>query len=385
MLIVRRTLSFLLIIFLQNITFAQSKLLVQDAPMPELDLALIGNIQTGELCKMKLSNSNGKVRIIDFWATWCGACIEKMSELKRLKNEFPNDLEIISISDESLEEMLPFIQKRQLPFQFVVDKESIISNRFEVSALPFTILLDKKGNIKTVNNSSAITSEIMKDLIADKPVKFPKIGNIIVPILADTARKNVQNRKVFTSYQPNIQSFTRDEAEGEYAGRRISLYNKTIAEMVGMLQYWWQGGMSYSEMDEEDKIKLYCLDFIFDVENAPQRANLALEFLAKRFPEKIKMRTEKVKGFALQVGNKAKIPEKVEGNEQFISTATAEDLSLELSRLLRIPIKNETTFNHRFILTMNRIPEDKALIKRVLERIGLVLVEKEFTRKRYSL
>ena len=386
MLTVRRTLGFLLIIFLQNITFAQSKLLIQDAPIPELDLALISNIQTGELRKIKLSDYDGKIRIIDFWATWCGACIAKMPELKRLKNEFPNDLEIISISDESLEEVLPFIQKKQLPFQFVVDKESIISNKFEVGALPFTILLDKKGNVKTVNNSSVITPEIMKDLIADKPVKFPKIGNIIVPNLADTARKNVQNGRVFTNYQPNIPSFTRGEAEGEYAGRRIAIYNATLAGMIATLQDWHQSGISYSEIkDEQDKSKLYCLDFIFDIENAPQRANLALEFLAKRFPEKIKVRTEKVKGFALQVGNKAKIPEKIEGNEQFVSTATAEDLSKELSRLLRIPIKNETTFNHRFILTMGRIPEDKVIIKRILERIGLVLVEKEFTQKRYSL
>ena len=44
------------------------------------------------------------------------------------------------------------------------------------------------------------------------------------------------------------------------------LYNKTIAEMVGMLQYWWQGGMSYSEMDEEDKIKLYCSAVSFETQ-----------------------------------------------------------------------------------------------------------------------
>ena len=381
----KRSLLICLIILSQNVTFAQSKLLVQESPIPELDLALISNIQTGELRKIKLSDSNGKVRIIDFWATWCGACIAKMPELKRLKNEFPNDLEIIAISDEKLEKILPFIQNNQLPFQFVIDANSVISDKFEVGGLPFTILLDKKGNIKTVNNSSAITSEIMKDLMADKPVSFPKIVNVIVPILADTARKNIQNRKVFTSYQPNNQSFAKDESEGEYAGRRIAIYNRTIPQMIGMLQNWWQEIMSYSETAVGDKTQLYCLDFIFDVENAPQRANLALEFLAKRFPEKIKVRTEKVKGFALQVGNKAKIPEKVEGNEQFRSTATAEDLSKELSRLLRIPIKNETTFNHRFILTMSRIPEDKVSIKRILERIGLVLVEKEFTQKKYLL
>ena len=381
----KRSLLIFLILLSQNITSAQSKLLVPDSPMPELSLALINNVQTGEIKQIKLSDSNGKVRIIDFWATWCGACIAKMPELKRLKNEFPNDLEIIAISDEKLEKILPFIQNNQLPFQFVIDSGSVISDKFEVGGLPFTILLDKKGNIKTVNNSSAITSEIMRDLMADKPVSFPKMVNVIVPILADTALKNVQNRKVFTSYQPNNQTFAKDEDEGEYAGRRVAIYNRTIPQMIGMLQNWWQGVMSYSETAVGDKTQLYCLDFIFDIENAPQRANLALEFLAKRFPEKVKVRTEKVKGFALQVGNKAKIPEKVEGNEQFISTATTEDLAKELSRLLRIPIKNETTFNHRFILTMGRIPEDKVIIKRILERIGLVLVEKEFTQKKYSL
>jgi peroxiredoxin len=381
----KQILLFGLIIIFQNPAFAQSKFFIQNSPMPELDLALISNVQTGEIRQTKLSDSNGKIRILDFWATWCKACIAKMPELRKLKNEFPNDLEIISISDEKLEKMLPFIQKQQLPFQFVVDSGSVISNDFGVGALPFTILLDKKGEIKTINNSSAITSELMRDLIADKPVNFPIPQTFTVSNLSDTAQKNIRNRRVFTKYKPDIESFTKDEIAGEYAGRRVAIYNKSLAQMVGMLSNWYQSRMSFSETADENKEQLYCLDFIFDVENASRRANLALEFLARRFPEKIKVRLENVKGYSLQVGNKAKIPEKAEENVQFFSTATTEDLSIELSRLLRIPIKNDTTFNHRFILTMSRIPEDKVLIKRILERIGLVLVEKEFVQKRYIL
>jgi peroxiredoxin len=385
MLLLKQIFTILLTVFSVNIVFAQSEFPVQDSAIPDLDLGLISNIQTGQTQQIKLSDYNGKIRILDFWATWCGPCIAKMADLKKLKNQFPNDLEIISISDEKLEKILPFIQKQTLPFQFVVDSNSVISNKFGVSALPFTILLDKKGTIKTINNSSAITHELMRDLIADKPVQFPKPQKIVVSNIADTAQKYVQNRKVFTKYKPDIQPFAKDESDGEYAGRRVAIYNVNLPKMVGMLSNWYQSRMFFSETVEENKDQLYCLDFIFDEKNASQRANLALEFLAKRFPDKIKVRSENVKGYALQVGNKAKIPEKVEGNEQFISTATTEDLSIELSRLLRVPIKNETTFNHRFILTMNRIPEDKALIKRILERIGLVLVEKEIIQKRYYL
>jgi thiol-disulfide isomerase/thioredoxin len=380
-----KRLIFILSLFCSSIAFSQSNLLVQESPIPELDLSVISNVQTGEIHQEKLSYSNGKIRILDFWATWCGPCIAKMGDLQKLKNEFPNDLEIISISDETLEKILPFIQKRNLPFRFVVDKESVISNKFEIGALPFTILLDKKGNVKKINGSGEITSSIMKDLVEDKPVTFPKFAPYVPSkSTSDTAKKGIQNQRVFTKYQPNVPSFMKDEIKGEYAGRRVMVYNMTIKKMVELLSHYGQSQMSNYDNSDVNKADLYCLDLIFDELTASKRGSLALEFLAKRFPEKVKIRTEKVKGYILEVGNKAKIPEVAEKNVEFISTATTQDLAQDLSHLLQIPVKNETNFNHRFILTMSRIPNDLKLIKIIMERIGLVLVEKEFTQNRYE-
>jgi thiol-disulfide isomerase/thioredoxin len=380
-----KRLIFILSLFCSSIAFSQSNLLVQESPIPELDLSVISNVQTGEIHQEKLSYSNGKIRILDFWATWCGPCIAKMGDLQKLKNEFPKDLEIISISDETLEKMLPFIQKRNLPFRFVVDKESIISNKFEIGALPFTILLDKKGNVKKINGSGEITSSLMKDLVEDKPVAFPKFAPYVPSkSTSDTAKKGIQNQRVFTKYQPNVLSFMKDEIKGEYAGRRVMMYNLTLQQMVSLLSKYAQSQMSNFDNSGVNKADLYCLDLIFDDVTASKRGSLALEFLAKRFPDKVKVRTEKVKGYILEVGNKAKIPEMAEKNVEFISTATTQDLAQDLSHLLQIPVKNETTFNHRFILTMGRIPNDMKLIKIIMERIGLVLVEKEFTQNRYE-
>ena len=381
-----KQLIFIFCLFCSNNLVAQSNLLVQESPIPDLVLSVITNTQTGEIRQEKLSNSNGKIRILDFWATWCGPCITKMSDLQKLKNEFPNDLEIISISDETMEKILPFVQKRNLPFRFVVDKESVVSNKFEIGALPFTILIDKKGIIKKINGSDMITSKIMKDLVEDKPVIFPvNIKRIPIEIISDTTRKGIQNQRIFTKYQPNIPSFMKDEAEGEYAGRRVMMYNLTLKQMVSMLLSCGQASSVNFDNLESQKDELYCLDFIFDDKNASQRSQLSLDFLLKKFPEKIKTKAEKVKGYVLELGNKTKIPEIAEKNVEFLSTATTQDLAQSLSRLMQIPVKNGINYNHRFILTMKKIPNEMSTINLVMGRIGLVLVEKEFTRNLYTI
>ena len=381
-----KKLYFILSLFCSNYLFSQSKLLVQESPIPEMNLSVITNIQTGEIQQEKLSNSNGKIRILDFWATWCGPCIAKMSDLQQLKNEFPNDLEIISISDETIEKILPFVQKRNLPFRFVIDKESVISNKFEVGALPFTILIDKKGIIKKINGSYMITPKIMKDLVEDKPVIFPKtISYASSKSTSDTAIKGIKNQQIFTKYQPNLPSILKDEMNGEYAGRRVILYNLTLKQMVSLLLTYGQSHILNEDNLDVDKSDLYCLDFIFEDKNAPQRSQLALDFLVKKFPEKIKIKTEKVKGYVLELGNKAKIPEVAEKNVEFSSTATTQDLAQDLSRLTQVPVKNGLNYNHRFILTMRKIPKEMSKIKLILERIGLILVEKEFTRNLYEV
>jgi thiol-disulfide isomerase/thioredoxin len=386
MLIVKRFFIISLVIFLHQNGNSQSKLLAQESPMPELDLSVITNIQTGEIQQEKLSNSNEKIRILDFWATWCGPCIAKMSDLQKLKNEFPNDLEIISISDETIEKILPFVQKRNLPFRFVVDKESVISNKFEIGALPFTILIDKKGIIKKINGSYMITPEIIKDLIDDKTVIFTKTTPYIpTKSSSDTILKGIKNQNILTKYQPNMPSIMKDEMKGEYAGRRVMMYNLSLKRIVNLLSNYGQAQLSNYDNSEFKKEDLYCLDMIFDDKNAPQRSQLALDFLLKKFPEKIKIKPEKVKGYILELGNKAKIPEVAEKNVEFVSTATTQDLAQSLSRLMQVPVKNGLNYNHRFILTMSRIPNEMSKINLIMGRIGLVLVEKEFTRNIYSV
>ncbi|MEL6104504.1 MAG: TlpA disulfide reductase family protein [Planctomycetota bacterium] len=55
---------------------------------------------------------SGNVYVVEFWATWCGPCIQSMPHLAELQNRFRDSgVQIISISDESLDEIEAFLNR----------------------------------------------------------------------------------------------------------------------------------------------------------------------------------------------------------------------------------------------------------------------------------
>jgi len=56
--------------------------------------------------------SAGKVYVVEFWATWCGPCIQSMPHLVEVQKEFADKgVQIVSISDEALETVQGFLKK----------------------------------------------------------------------------------------------------------------------------------------------------------------------------------------------------------------------------------------------------------------------------------
>ncbi|TWU44966.1 Thiol:disulfide interchange protein TlpA [Novipirellula aureliae] len=55
---------------------------------------------------------DGKVYVVEFWATWCGPCIMSMPHLAELQNQYRGqNVQIVSISDESPEEVNEFLKQ----------------------------------------------------------------------------------------------------------------------------------------------------------------------------------------------------------------------------------------------------------------------------------
>lgn len=103
-----------------------------------------------------LADSNGKVRLVDFWATWCAPCREEIPMLIELDETYrAQGLEIVAISDESVEVLREFVAREGVTYTNLVDAfekdgettTGKAAEDFTVLGLPTAFLIDRDGNI----------------------------------------------------------------------------------------------------------------------------------------------------------------------------------------------------------------------------------------------
>lgn len=100
--------------------------------------------------KTKLSDLHAKVVVINFWATWCGPCVKEMPALQSLSDEYGNKgLTVVGVNvDEDPETVLaPFLSKHEIKFKSYVDPHGNLADRFSVSGLPLTLIVDEKRKL----------------------------------------------------------------------------------------------------------------------------------------------------------------------------------------------------------------------------------------------
>lgn len=99
---------------------------------------------------LSLSDYRGKVVLLNFWATWCMPCRQEMPSMERLWQKYQNrDLVILAVSTDegSPVRVRSFVKRLKLSFPVVLDPESTVSDRYQVSGLPVSFLIDQQGRI----------------------------------------------------------------------------------------------------------------------------------------------------------------------------------------------------------------------------------------------
>lgn len=97
-----------------------------------------------------LQNFKGKAVILDFWASWCHACREKVPHLKEIYAKYKNrGLEIIGVSSDNTEDKwrAAIIKDGSGLWINVIDKNNITGKKYGIPAIPKSFVLDKNGII----------------------------------------------------------------------------------------------------------------------------------------------------------------------------------------------------------------------------------------------
>ena len=100
-----------------------------------------------------MSQWKGKALIVNFWAPWCGPCVEEMPELSALQNESAGkNVQIIGIGIDSPSNIAQFATKFKIAYPVYVAGMSgtELSRQFGNTAggLPYTVLIGADGQVK---------------------------------------------------------------------------------------------------------------------------------------------------------------------------------------------------------------------------------------------
>jgi peroxiredoxin len=111
---------------------------------PSIELAKLEMVDQ-DTNKFDLASLKGKKVIINFYASWCPNCIEELQILNSIKNQKLADVEVLAITDESIEKLVNFKNKTHYPFTFLTLTGSF--NDIGIASIPTTYLLNTKGEI----------------------------------------------------------------------------------------------------------------------------------------------------------------------------------------------------------------------------------------------
>ena len=116
-------------------------------PAPEFKLPLLAG-GTLDLAKLK-----GKVVILDFWATWCGPCRKRLPALTYLAKQYGDKgLLVYAVNlREKPEKIRKFLAEQKLELTVALDGDATVADRYKVSGIPQTVLVDAQGVVQAVH------------------------------------------------------------------------------------------------------------------------------------------------------------------------------------------------------------------------------------------
>lgn len=120
--------------------------------------------------ELSLNDFSGKVVLVEFWATWCGACQRITPELVNIKNDYSDkDFEIIGISlDEHTghdeKAVIDFMTKYKINYPVVHGTEEVIKKYGNIENTPSSFIIDRKGKIYSIYTGLVPKEVLIRDI-----------------------------------------------------------------------------------------------------------------------------------------------------------------------------------------------------------------------------
>ena len=114
-----------------------------NAPAPDFELKSL----TGE--KKHLADYQGKVVVLNFWATWCGPCKDEMPFFQEIYERYGSEIAVLAVNNqETVDKVSPFVEELGLTYEILMDNDGSVATQYQVIGFPTTYFIDPNGIIK---------------------------------------------------------------------------------------------------------------------------------------------------------------------------------------------------------------------------------------------
>lgn len=102
---------------------------------------------------LKLSDYRGQVVMLNFWATWCAPCRQEMPQLNRLHEQYrKGGFVLLGVNvDDKPKVAEDLAQQLKVVFPVLFDADKQVSRRYDVDAMPSTLLIDRDGAVQFIH------------------------------------------------------------------------------------------------------------------------------------------------------------------------------------------------------------------------------------------
>lgn len=117
-------------------------------PLPKVDVKTVD----GKTINTSTFENDGKPIIVSFWATWCKPCVQELTNISEVYEDWTDEtgVKLIAISIDNArnsQKVLPLVNSKEWEYEVYIDENSDFKRAMGVNAVPHTFLLDGKGNI----------------------------------------------------------------------------------------------------------------------------------------------------------------------------------------------------------------------------------------------
>lgn len=214
--------------------------------VPDITLTNVYNYPASTI---HLSDLKGKLVILDFWATWCTACIREFPKLDSLQTRFKDSVQILlvnSAGSNTLNDISQFFEKHFNPgdekytFTFAAN-DTTLTKLFPHVSIPHMVWL-YDGKVTAITDGEEITETHLGKVLHNEPVRFDMKEDVMdfdpsKPLLSKGNGGDASElirRSVFTKYLKGVGSRTGLSINNDSTLKRFYVINQPVLKLYAI-------------------------------------------------------------------------------------------------------------------------------------------------------